>query len=226
MTTVELEEELHANTRRSRITYRGRVNGEPAAIKCYRKPLFGVIHWLRAVLKGKKLRRVGGPVPPIVFSGWVASEKCFGFGTTFLEGYSPLRSILVGESSRSKQVEIVGQLGAVIADLHRRGIEQTDGNLTNFMMSDMTLVLIDEDDINVHAGELPRAIAVSNLANVAARLPDQELVDSLVNSYLRFVSDKNSRTWDAKAFQSALRDWRKRLDAKRASRNIAPRRFD
>ncbi len=177
MTTVKLEEELHSNTRRTRITYRGLVDGRAAAVKCYRKPLFGLIHWIRALRRGKKIRRVGGPVPPIVFAGWIASEQCFGYGTAFLEGHRPLRVVLTEELSRSRQMEIIGLLGRTMADAHKRGIEQPDGNLTNFLMgAGDELSMVDEDDIRVHAGTLPLGVAISNLANVAARLPDEKMV--------------------------------------------------
>lgn len=227
MSTVELQEELHSNTRRTRITYRGLVDGQAAAIKCYRKPLFGLIHWIRALKRGKKIRRVGGPVPPIVFAGWIASEKCFGYGTAFLEGYRPLRTVLMNESSRSRQIYIIRLLGQTMADAHRRGIEQPDGNLTNFLMGpDDRLSMVDEDDMRVHQGMLPLGVAISNLANVAARLPDEEMVGMLLTAYLDGAFVEKSSEWDSGAFWAGVKSWRAVLDAKRASRNIAPREFD
>lgn len=227
MTTVELKEELHSNTRRTRITYRGMVDGQPAAIKCYRKPLFGLIHWIRALRRGKRIRRVGGPVPPIVFAGWVASEKCFGYGTAFLEGYRPLRAILMDEPSRSRQIDTIRLLGRTMADVHQRGIEQPDGNLTNFLMDEENrLSMVDEDDIHVHPGMLPLEVAVSNLANVAARLPDEEMVETLLTAYLEVAFVEKGSEWDRGAFWASVKGWRAMLDAKRASRNIAPRQFD
>ncbi|KPQ01938.1 hypothetical protein [Marinobacter sp. HL-58] len=228
MTNVELEEELHSNTRRTRITYRGLVNGQPAAIKCYRKPLFGLIHWIRALRKGKKIRQVGAPVPPIVFAGWVTSEKCFGFGTAFLEGYRPLRAVLVNEPSRTRQIEIVRLLGWTMAEIHKRGIEQPDGNLTNFLMGeDSQLSMVDEDDIRVHPGMLPLSVATSNLANVAARLPDEEMVEALLTAYLDVAFVEAGSGWDRGAFWASVQGWKTMLEAKRASRNIArERKFD
>ncbi len=227
MTTVELEEELHSNTRRTRITYRGLVGGQPAAIKCYRKPLFGLIHWLRALRRGKKIRRAGGPVPPIVFAGWVRAEKCFGYGTAFLEGYRPLRAVLMHETSRSRQIDIIRLLGHTMADAHKRGIEQPDGNLTNFLMgADDELSMVDEDDIRVHSGMLPIGVAISNLANVAARLPDEEMVKILLEAYLEVAFVAKYSEWDDGAFWAGVKGWREMLEAKRASRNIAPRQFD
>lgn len=228
MTTVELEEELHSNTRRTRITYRGVVDGQPAAIKCYRKPLFGLIHWLRALRRGKKIRQAGGPVPPIVFAGWIASERCFGYGTAFLEGYRSLRAVLMNESSRSRQIDIIRLLGQTMADAHKRGIEQPDGNLTNFLMgADGRLAMVDEDDIRVHPGMLPLKVAVSNLANVAARLPDEEMVEALLTAYLEATFVESGSDWDRGVFWASVRGWKEMLESKRASRNIAPeRKFD
>lgn len=227
MTTVKLEEELHSNTRRTRITYRGLVDGQPVAIKCYRKPLFGLIHWVRALRRGRKIRRAGGPVPPIVFAGWLASERCFGYGTAFLEGYRPLRAVLLGESSRARQVEIIRLLGITIADLHRRGIEQPDGNLTNFLMGESdTICMVDEDDVRIYSRMLPLGVAVSNLANVAARLPDEDLAESLLMAYLDVAFVERRFEWDDGAFWADVKGWRASLEAKRASRNIRPRQFD
>lgn len=228
MTTVELEEELHSNTRRTRITYRGLVDGQPAAIKCYRKPLFGLIHWIRALRRGKKIRQAGGPVPPIVFAGWVTSERCFGYGTAFLEGYRSLRTVLMNESSRSRQIEIIRLLGQTMADAHKRGIEQPDGNLTNFLMgADDRLAMVDEDDIRVHPGVLPLKVAVSNLANVAARLPDEEMVEALLAAYLEVAFVEKGSEWDSGAFWAGVKGWKQMLESKRASRNIAAeRKFD
>lgn len=228
MTTVELKEELHSNTRRTRITYRGLVNGQMAAIKCYRKPLFGLIHWVRALRRGKKIRRAGGPVPPIVFAGWIASEKCFGYGTAFLEGYCPLRAVLMKESARSRQIDIIRLLGHTMADAHKRGIEQPDGNLTNFLMgADDRLSMVDEDDIRVYPGMLPLRVAISNLANVAARLPDDKMVETLLAAYLEAAFVEKDSEWNTGAFWASVRGWKQVLESKRASRNIAPeRKFD
>lgn len=228
MTTVELQEELHSNTRRTRITYRGLVDGQPAAIKCYRKPLFGLIHWIRALRRGKKIRRAGGPVPPIVFAGWLAPKQCFGYGTAFLEGYRPLRAVLVEEPSRSRQIDVIRLLGQTMADVHKRGIEQPDGNLTNFLMGpNDRLSMVDEDDIRVHPGMLPLGVAVSNLANVAARLPDEEMVETLLDAYLEVAFVGKGSEWDDGAFWASVKGWKNMLESKRASRNIASKReFD
>lgn len=228
MTTVKLEEELHSNTRRTRITYRGLVDGQVAAIKCYRKPLFGLVHWIRALRRGKKIRRAGGPVPPIVFAGWLSSERCFGYGTAFLEGYRPLRAVLMEEPLRSRQEAIIHLLGRTMADVHKRGIEQPDGNLTNFLLGGSDeLRMVDEDDIRVHSDMLPLGVAISNLANVAARLPDEEMVETLLSAYLEDAFVEQGSEWDRGAFWASVNGWKAMLESKRASRNIAPeRKFD
>ncbi len=127
MRSITLLQELHANTRRTRITYRGEVDGMFAAIKCYRRPLFGLVHWLRAERRGRRLRRAGGPVPAIVYSGWLAGQRCFCFATGFLEGYRPLREVLQEEQSRDRQFDIIRLLGRTMADLpgHRAAGRQS-----------------------------------------------------------------------------------------------------
>ncbi|MEP1704104.1 MAG: hypothetical protein ABJP93_07730 [Marinobacter sp.] len=166
-------------------------------------------------------------MPPIIFSGWLPSERCFGYGTAFLEGFRPLRAILMDESSRSRQLQIIRLLGQTMADVHKRGIEQPDGNLTNFLMgADDTICMVDEDDIRIYSQMLPLGVAVSNLANVAARLPDEEMVATLLTAYLDMTFVGKGSEWDEGAFWASVKGWRSMLDAKRASRNIQPRQFD
>ena len=228
MTDIALEQELHANTRRTRLTYRGRVDGRPAAIKCYRKPLFGLFHWLRAQHRGRRLRAAGAAVPDLVYSGWFGAERCFCFATAFLEGYRPLRAVLTEEPSRSRQLELIAVLGRSLADAHNKGILQPDCNLTNFMLGDNdVLALVDEDDIRVYRANLPLARAEMNLANVAARLPDEGMVATLLAAYLAARPSEVCESWEQARFRAGIRHWQDRLARKRARRNITERRrFD
>ncbi len=228
VTSIVLEQELHANTRRTRLTYRGTVNGRPAAIKCYRKPLFGLFQWLRAQHRGRRLRAVGAAVPGLVYSGWFTAERCFCFATAYLQGYQPLRTVLSEELSRKRQLSLVALLGRSLAQAHNKGILQPDCNLTNFMLGDNdVLALVDEDDIRVYRGGLSPPRARSNLGNIAARLPDEEMVASLLAAYLAARPDAVSAAWDQARFQAAVAHWEDRLARKRKRRNItAQRRFD
>ena len=228
MALIELQQELHANTRRTRITYLAWINGKPVALKCYRKPLFGLIHWLRARHRGRKIREAGGPVPPVLFSGWVPAERCFGFGTAFLEGSKSMRDALRNENDRQRQKELVYKLGGTVANLHLLGIEQPDGNLTNFLLgTDGATYVVDEDDVKVYPEKLPVRVAMNNLGNIAARLPGGELVMALSGGYLSKLSPGDKADcWDNKLFTEKLVYWRNALDEKRAKRNIAPREFD
>lgn len=228
MNNIVLERELHANTRRTRLTYRGTVNGSAAAIKCYRKPLFGLFHWLRAQHRGRRLRAAGAAVPDLVYSGWFRAERCFCFATAFLEGYRPLRAVLTEEPSRSRQSALVALLGRGLADAHNKGILQPDCNLTNFMLGDDdALAFVDEDDIRVFRAGLSPAQSRLNLANVAARLPDEEMVAALLAAYLAARPAGVAANWDQARFRAAIADWQDRLARKRARRNITERRrFD
>lgn len=228
MIEIELSTELHANTRRTRITYQGQAGGRAVAVKCYRSPLFGLIHWLRAQHRGRKIRRVGGPVPDIVYTGWLAQRRCFCIATAFLEGYQPMRQALQDEASEECQYLLIRLLGARMADIHRRGIEQSDGNLTNFLVNPQgNLAMVDEDDIRVHANPLPIGVAISNLANVAARLPDRNMVGALLSAYLECTFHEVSDPLDQRQFWDSVECWKERLENKRRKRNIsATRRFD
>lgn len=226
MSNIELLEELHSNIRRTRVTYRALVNGETAAIKCYRKPLWGVVHWLRALHRGKRIRLAGGPVPAITFSGWVKAESCFGFGTAFLEGFRPLRDILREETSIPEQKRILARLGKVIADLHSRGIEQTDGNLTNFMMNkDCRIVLIDEDDIRVRSPRPNQTWPRINLANVAARVPSEDLIHCLLEGYISSVAHDAKKDWSDQKFWESVSLCKAHLAKRRKKRNVPIERY-
>lgn len=230
MTDIKLLEELHSNTRRTRITYRAIVGGREIAIKCYLRPAFGLIHWLRSQWRGKKIRRAGGPVPAIAYSGWVPQKKCFGFGTEYLQHFLSLRSVLRDEPDRDRQEEVLRLLGKTMADLHDRGIEQPDGNLTNFLLGPGDQIrMVDEDDIRVYQKALPQAVAIQNLANVAARVLDDEMVEALRASYFAerkvYASDKEFQFQDN--FWQQVTDNRRQLESKRTKKNInAKRNFD
>lgn len=227
MPDVDLKEELHSNTRRTRITFRGFVGDDEVAIKCYRKPLFGLIHWLRAVHRGNKIRKAGGPVPPIIYAGWVPSMRCFGFATSFLTGFRSLRDALNAEASRPNQMLMIESLGRSLADIHQRGIEQPDGNLTNFMVnSNGRLAMVDEDDIRVSNACLSAERAASNLGNIAARLPDQSMREQLLSAYRKEATGTALPDFADESFWAGVAKWRSQLEGKRARRNIAPRQFD
>lgn len=228
MADVKLLEELHANTRRTRITYRATAAGQQLALKCYRRPLWGLVHWLRAQRRGIKIRRAGAPVPEIVFSGWLPQRRCFAYGTAFLEGYQPLRKVLLATVNLDRQAQLIAGLGRMVADLHARGILQGDGNLTNFLLGEHDqLMVVDEDDIAVFSGLLPLKHAVSNLANIAARLPDKQAAAVLLQAYLGTCSAARQQDWQDAAFWQAVEGWRTNFENKRADRNIeARRRFD
>jgi len=226
MTTVELHEELHSNTRRTRITYRGLVDGQAAAIKCYRKPLFGLVHWVRALRRGKKIRRAGGPVPPCVYAGWIRELTCFGFATEYLAGYRSMREILRETVDREEQVQLLTRLGQCIAGLHSKGIEQPDCNLTNFLMGPGgDIQMVDEDDVRVHRSMLSEKVALSNLANLGSRLPVGELPRVLHRAYLDSLDDVTLKTLpDVAEFERQLSEKKQQLRIKRTVRNAAPDR--
>lgn len=232
MATIELKEELHSNTRRTRITYRALIDGREVAIKCYRKPLFGLIHWLRALRRGKKIRRAGGPVPGIVYAGWVQKLQCFGFATEFLSGYKSMREVLRSASEQNDQarvIELLEILGRCVAELHKLGIEQLDCNLTNYLINtDDVIRMVDEDDVRLHPRGLSESLALTNLANLGARLPPGDLPRILHEAYLEAwgVNPGELRS-DIESFEHRVAKKKQMLRTKRAARDAAPdREFD
>lgn len=226
--TIVLQREIHANTRRTRITFQGLVNDRLAAIKCYRKPAYGLYHWIRAQHRGKRIRCAGAPVPEVIYSGWLSAHRCFCFATVFLQNYKPLRTVLVEETSRSAQEAHIQKLGRMIAQIHKKGIEQPDGNLTNFMLGESGhLAMVDEDDMRVYSRSVESGVAIINLANIASRLSDEGLVASLEAAYLADSSSNIRKAWDHHLFLTNVARSRSALEAKRSKRNIsAVRRFD
>lgn len=226
---IRLAEELHANTRRSRITHRATLGDEIMALKCYHRPLWGLWHWWRAHRGGCRLRRLGAPVPPIVYSGWVPAAGCFGYGTRFLPGYRPLREALRdSEDQPERQLQLIVALGRLMAEVHALGIVQPDGNLTNFLVGDREdIVLVDEDDIRVARAPLASDRALDNLANIAARLPEAAMREALEAAYLQNASEKLGGTWQPVQFYRQADAWQRRTEAKRAKRGqVIRRRFD
>lgn len=227
MPEIRLLQELHSNTRRTRVTYKADVNGQLAALKCYKRPFFGLLHWMRAQRRGSKLRRAQGPVPPVVYSGWLQSQNCFCFATEYLEGYRPLRAVL-RESGVDEQFELIRVLGRLMAEVHRSGIEQPDGNLTNFMIDiRRQIAMVDEDDIKVYSASLPSGTAEKNLANIAARFPEKDMERAFLVAYLSNADTQQKTEWDSENYWKMVSVWRKGFEKKRLKRKINPvRHFD
>jgi hypothetical protein len=92
---------------------------------------------------------------------------------------------------------------------------------------DGVLALVDEDDIRVYRAGLPVARAEMNLANVAARLPDEDMVSALLAAYLAARPGEVGESWEQARFRAGISHWQDRLARKRAQRNITERRrFD
>lgn len=226
MANVVLQRELHANVRRTRITYAALIDSRKAAIKCFRKPLFGFVHWQRARIKARKIRKAGGPVPPIIYAGWVPELRCFGFATEFLEGYRSLRAALRESAELDEQKQLLTKLAECIADLHQKGIEQPDGNLTNFLLGPSgDIKMVDEDDVRVGRRALTGWEAMSNLANVGARLPSGDLPLWLRAAYVQARKDcQGDVELDERGFEREVFRQKEQFRIKREARDAAPDR--
>lgn len=210
---VVLDSEIHANTRRTRITYSGWVGDRKAAVKCFKGPLFGFYHWLRAHYKTGPIRRVAFAFPEVLFSGWVPEKRCFCIGFEFLEGYAPVRELVQERSAASLQV--IEQLLDLLVDCHRAGVEQTDANLTNFLHSDTgKMAIVDEDDVKLHGHPLRESAALFNLAAVVSRLQWRTAADvRYIWEYYSARSDVTSSE-GFERFSLSLLFWEQRLQAK------------
>ncbi len=226
MTRIEIQKKIHSNTRGTRITFHGSIGSKEVALKCYRRPLWGLFHTVRALIRGSRIRRRKAPFPDIVFWGWVPQERCFGYATGFLSGYESVRYRLI-HADESGQSRVIGCLGRLIAELHIAGLEQTDGNLTNFLMdASHNLAVVDEDDVKIHSRSLRATKAIRNLSNVAARLPSEAMREEFLNAYLSDSRHSEITDNDIEEFWLQSGNVRLQLDSKRSARNIASRKFD
>lgn len=163
--------ELHANTRRTRLTYRGWLNDTDVALKAYRAPFRGLFHWFRTHRKADRLRRLGVPLPDVIYSGWLPGLRCFCIAYRFMDNHDRLQERLAHRDPASSWPD-VEHLLSLFAHCHRLGVMQTDANLTNFLLSrDNQWVILDEDDLQLRRGPLDAESALFNLAAVVSRIP-------------------------------------------------------
>lgn len=217
MQSIHLGEEIHANTRRTRITYRGDIDGQSVALKCYLKPLRGLFHWVRAHRKGGAIRRSGAPVPAVIYSGWLPEKSCFCFATRYLEGFVPLRDLMsTAPEQQPESLERLKQLLELLADLHARGVEQTDANLTNFLMNDEgEIAVVDEDGIRLTPGACTPLKATFNLASLVSRIPwlDDDITKFVWTWYSHY--SVHGAALDRIEFDRQLSFWTRRLNSKK-----------
>lgn len=228
MYSIELLEELHSNTRRTRITYKAAIGDRLVALKCYRKPLWGWFHWWRAHRRGYRIRKAGASFPAVAFSGWVPAVACFGFGTEFVDESQSLREALRNSVDEAFRLKLLGSLGETVADLHNRGVIQPDGNLTNFLLgTEGTIWVIDEDDVEVYPQVVSPEVAQRNLANIASRVLNPRYREALVRSYLEKANVCIVEGWRQEEFWRVVREFRFDTEMKWQKRNISTdREFD
>jgi hypothetical protein len=137
-----------------------------------------------------------------------------------------MREVLRDTVVFDEQVQLLKLLGACLADLHAKGLEQTDCNLTNFLIGPADDIrMVDEDDVRIHQRALSGQRALSNLANLGARLPTGELPHVLMESYLERLSSVLKGSFpDTASFERQVQEKKHALHAKRAARGAAPDR--
>lgn len=213
-TAVVLDGEIHANTRRTRITYQARVGDEKIALKCYKAPLFGLLHWLRASRKSRQIRQRTLPFPDVLFSGWFARQRCFSIGYRYLEGYRPVRDLVEERSEAS--LRIIERLMVLLVRCQEAGVEQTDANLTNFLISEnQDIAVVDEDAVKLHPGPMPEPAARANLASAMSRvgwLTRSDLA-SIWDQYSKLSRKRPEASFED--FMQSLDHWHQRLQQKR-----------
>lgn len=165
-------------------------------------------------------------MPPVLYAGWVRELRCFGFATEFLEGYRSLREALRESKGLEEQEQLLKKLAECIADLHQRGIEQPDGNLTNFLLGpDGDIKMVDEDDVRVSKSALTGRAAMLNLANVGARLPSGDLPLCLRTAYVQARKDLHGEVaFDERGFDDEVFRQKEQFRIKREARDAAPDR--
>lgn len=209
-----LHSELHANTRRTRITLRGHLDGEEVALKCYQAPLYGLWHWWRSHRKAIVLRQRNIPLPEVLFSGWLPEQRCFCIAYRFLDRHERLQERLRTPDPEQRWSD-VQRLIRLFVHCHRQGVMQTDANLTNFLISpDNQWVILDLDDIQCVRGPLREKAVLFNLAAAIRRVPglSEEEIPRIWRSYI----DQGGLAGEDSLprFRHWLRFWDQRLAGK------------
>ena len=205
-----------------RKVYRGWWRDKRIFAKLYIDPARAEIHWRRELTGLQALHEAAVPAPEILFAGAIDS------GASWL---LLLREIEAGESALSRwhsltddgdRLQLLYRLVDVLVQHHQAGICQRDMHLDNFYLTSSAVYTLDGADIKAHSGELPREMALENMALLLAQLHPchDHFVDELFQRYQQgrewVIGEKRDLSL---ARVKRRREWRKENYLKKSLRD-------
>lgn len=199
-----------------RLVGQATLDGEAVLAKLFIAP-GAVRHWAREKKGVEALIRCAIPTPALIASGQLSGGGRF-LLTRYLPGaqsqqqrWEALESTAPGNPAAQ---DLVREVIAVLAQMHRQGLTQSDLHMGNFLCYQGRLLVIDGDAVAVHTAGTPLSAedAADNLGTFMAQLPVawEQQRDPLVAVYLQHNSE---HPLDPQRISQALergREWRLR----------------
>lgn len=163
-----LHELVRANRRHTRLVVKAELNQEPVYVKIYRGALG---RWKSSLTERKAIklrRRLPDCAPPLLYAG-VLTDDSRAIVYAAIDGAITLDWLKV-KREPTEGLPTVQQLVHVFAYLHQAGIRQTDTNLTNFIVSNGRVIMLDDDDLRFQRRPVGLRSGLRNLASLLARL--------------------------------------------------------
>lgn len=149
-------------------------------------------HWIREKTGVEALIQQGIPTPELVASGRLAGGGRY-LLTRYLHGSQTQRqrwgALSSHDSDNPEAQQLVAEVIALLAEMHREGLTQSDLHMGNFLWHQGQLHVIDGDAVEVHTQGKPLSAAdvADNLGAFLAQLPVSwtEQQEALMVEYLR-----------------------------------------
>jgi len=210
---LDLEAPLRINKGRgTRVVCRGRYGDTPAIIKLFRGLPKAWWHWKICNLHGKAVRERGIPSPRVLWSGWDDSLKAY---LIVYENLQDARDYEWIRQTPGFQERLPGYRGllTLLAQMHAKGVEQSDTTPGNFLEQDGIVYAIDEDRMNIRTRALSTRRSLRNVASLITQF--QQLTPQEVSTlYDAYCHDRGWRvsSSDLKNLTKHIenfRNWRK-----------------
>lgn len=174
-------------------------------------------HWAREKKGVDALLQHGIPTPALVASGQLSGDGRY-LLTRYLPGAQSQQQRWEALTSTAPDnpaaQDLVLEVTAMLAQMHRQGLTQSDLHMGNFLWYQGRLLVIDGDAVAVHTADVPLSAeeAADNLGTFMAQLPVawEEQREQLVAVYLQHNSEHRL---DPQRISQALergREWRLR----------------
>ena len=153
-----------------RRVYRGCWQGRRIYAKLYIDPARAEIHWRRELTGLQALHDAAVPAPEILFAGAIEAGAAWLLLLGEIEAGESVLSRWHSLTDDGERQLLLQRLVDVLVQHHRAGICQRDMHLDNFFLTPTVIYTLDGADIKARRGELPREMALENLALLLAQL--------------------------------------------------------